>query len=382
MGYRHIEIETASSGKDPGAPCGDVTAWERDESACVAVVCDGQGSGVKANLAATLCVSRLLEYLRRGGSLREGFLHVVKTMHAARGTELPYAVFSVARVLPDGAATVLSYESPPPVLVGRHHATRLHQSSLSAGDEIITESHCHLDSGEGLLLVSDGVTQAGMGKGLTWGWETEGLCRFITDRLSSGAGPSGLCAKVHARARELWRDARGDDVTALLLHCRPGLCVNLITGPPADRAADFSVARRFLQADGQKVICGATTARLIATHLKKPLRVEDNPKSILAPPLMSVEGIDLVTEGLVTLNQAFNILDEDPRRYDPDSGVSALCNMLRKADRINFTVGGALNPANQDIGFRQMGLMRREKIVEQLGLKLRRMGKLVVIGRV
>ncbi|MCE5273331.1 serine/threonine-protein phosphatase [bacterium] len=382
MGYRHFEIESVSSSKEPGSPCGDVAAWERSETGCVAVLCDGLGSGIRANLAATLCVSRIMEYLRRGGSLREGFLQAVRTMHAARGTELPYAVFNVARVLPDGAATVLSYESPPPVLVGRNHATLLHQSSLSAGDEIVAEAHCHLESGEGLLLVSDGVTQAGMGRGLTWGWESEGLCRFVTDRLATGAGPSGLADKVHARARELWRDARGDDVTALLLHCRPGLCVNVITGPPAERGADFAVARRFLQAAGPKVISGATTAKIVATHLKKPLRVEDNPKSILAPPLLSVEGIDLVTEGLVTLNQAHNILDEDPRRYDPESGVSALCNLLRRADRVNFSVGGAVNPANQDIGFRQLGLVRREKIVELLAEKLRRMGKLVVIERV
>lgn len=212
MGYRHFEVETVQSPKHPGSPCGDAVACERSASGTTVVVSDGLGSGVKANIAATMCVSRMLEYARREVSLRQGFSNLVQTMNRARGTDLPYAVFTVIRILPDGAATVLSYEMPPVVLVGLHTASPLPRRTFTLGSDVIGESHCHLEPGEGILAYSDGVTQAGMGLGLTWGWTEEGVARFVSDRLARSAKLRDIPRAVHNEARTLWGRAAGDDV--------------------------------------------------------------------------------------------------------------------------------------------------------------------------
>ncbi len=380
MAYKHCEIDTIQSSREQYSPCGDVVAFERTGASTVVVLCDGLGSGIRANLMATFCGSRLLENLRQGGTLREAFVRMAVMMGQGKGDADPfYAACSVARVLNDGSATVLSYEAPAAIFVGRYSASVLRVRSITAGSEIIGEAHCHLANGESLLLTSDGITQAGMGQGLALGWQSEGVCGYLNNCFAEGFSADKLPAMVHARARKLWSGARGDDCTVSILTCRPGNSVNIFTGPPANKAKDYARVQDFILSEGFKVVCGATTAKVIARDLGRELKVREEQNSLLAPPGLCIEGVDLVTEGLVTLNQAYNILSEDPRQYEKRSGVSELCELLLAADRINFTVGAAYNPANEHISFRQLGLLSRHNIVGLLGKKLRKMGKLVVV---
>ena len=379
MGYIHVEIGTCQSSKTPGAPCGDVVTSERTPAATTLVCADGLGSGIKANIAATMCSARLLELLRQGASLRNAFAGLVKTMNAARGTELPYAVFTVLRVLNDGEATVLSYEMPGPILVGPRQAAVLPQRTLTLERSLIGEANCHLEPGEGLAVMSDGITQAGMGMGLRDGWGETGVCQYINSCLADGARGLALPHLVHSRARELWKTAKGDDCTVAMAACRWGKAVTVLTGPPADLRKDRAVVNRFLQAEGTKVVCGATTAKIVAKHLGQELQVEQNAASLVAPPRYMIDGIDLVTEGAVTLNQVYNILDEDPASFEADSGVTALYGLLQAADRVDFIVGGAQNPANSHISFSQRGILPRSSIIPLISAKLRNSGKLAVV---
>jgi len=131
-----------------------------------------------------------------------------------------------------------------------------------------------------------------------------------------------------------------------------------------------------------KVVCGATTAAIVARHLGRKLDIEQDPRSLVAPPRYSIAGIDLVTEGAVTLNQVYNVLDESPERHEEDSGVADLCGLLWATDRVNLTVGVAANPANGALSFRQQGILPRATIVPLLRQKLEKAGKLVLVRHV
>jgi hypothetical protein len=137
---------------------------------------------------------------------------------------------------------------------------------------------------------------------------------------------------------------------------------------------------RFLQSEGRKVVCGATTAKIVGQRLGVSLEVEQS-ESLIAPPTYRLKGVDLVTEGAVTLNQAYNILDEDPTEYEEESGVTHLCDLLHGADRVNIFLGMARNPASGDIAFRQQGILPRIKVVPLLAERLRQQGKLVVVEK-
>jgi hypothetical protein len=377
-GYVHIEVETVQSPKQPDWPCGDVVACDRNVSATTIVCADGIGSGIRARIAAELCASRTLELLRLGTSLRKAFASVVHSMERNRDPSGAYAAFSVARILNDGMTTILAYEAPPPILVNHLHAIPIPIRSVELGGTLVAESDCYLEPGDGLLLTSDGITQAGLGHGLSQGWQTDGVVRYIDGCLTDGYSLKEIVQQIHKKARNLWQEA-GDDCTVIMALCRRGQIVNVLTGPPASEKADAAVVRRFVQSDGLKIVCGGTTADVVARALGEHVDVEQDPQSLVAPPRYQIEGIDLVTEGAVTLNQVYNLLDENLAEFKEDSGVTELCALLQIADRVNIIIGDAKNRASGDISFRQQGILTRERIMPLIAEKLRAAGKLVVV---
>ena len=380
-GYVHIEVEVAQSPKYPGRPCGDVVVCERTVGGTTLLCADGIGSGMHAHIAAQMCAGRMMGLLRRGFSLRKAFTSLVDTMQHRRDPSKPFAAFSLARVRPDGMATILNYDAPPPIYLSRHSAASLSPRTMELGGALICESTCHLESGEGLMLMSDGITQAGLGGGLAMGWQTEGVIRFVTDCIRQKTPFVEIPWQVHDHARELWKRG-GDDCTAVLARCRHGEIVNLLTGPPARPEDDVRVVHDFLQQKGIKIVCGGSTAEIVARVMGVEVDIEQNPTSLVAPPRYEIPGIDLVTEGAVTLNQVYNLMDEDVGCLKEDSGVTELCALLNIADRVNFVVGGAKNHATDDISFRQRGILVRKQIVPLLADRLREIGKLVVVDRV
>jgi hypothetical protein len=380
-GNLFVDFFHAQSSKKPGWPCGDVVACERDAKATTICLADGIGSGMHAHIAAEMCVSRFKELLRLGFSFRQAFARIVTTMESARDPQKPYAVLTAVKILNDGMTTALTYEMPPPLLLMPRSAFALKGRTEKIGGALVTENDCCLRRGEGIFICSDGITQAGLGQGLNAGWESEGVRRFINECFARETAMGELPRKIHEHARSLWREG-GDDCTAALAVCRPGQIANLLTGPPADDELDRKTVTDFLARDGLKIVCGATTANLVARETGQSLRVEQHTESLIAPPRYKLTGIDLVTEGAVTLNQVYNLLDEGVENLHENSGVTELRLLLNVCDRVNFIVGKARNSANSDISFRQRGILNRERIVPLIAQSLRKDGKLVTLEEI
>lgn len=382
MGYIHVEIDIAQTPKKTGGVCGDSVTSFRTPESTVILLTDGIGSGIKANIYASMASARLEKLLEAGFSLRRAFSSLVNTMHESRGTDMPYAVFTVARILNNGEATILAYEMPEAIFVGRHSASVLQRRNFTLEREVISESNLFLEPGEGLLMFSDGITLAGIGGKTRLGWSSSEVCRFVKDCMVAGEKKQKLYQKVHQQARELWGTPCGDDCTVVSAFCRPGKVVSILTGPPAEKGDDQKTVESFLALPGIKIVSGATTAQIVARHLKKELKINHTDTSLIAPPGYSIEGIDLVTEGAVTLNQLYNILDADPIYFEPESSVTRLYDAIIDADRVNFIVGTTQNIGHGDIAFRQQGIIPRVKIVDLLAQKLAENGRLIDIRRV
>ena len=303
-------------------------------------------------------------------------------MNAARGSDMPYAVFTVMRILNDGVVTILSFEMPPPMIVTSKYANVLPQRTITIENALIGESHCHLMPGEGVLIVTDGITQAGLGSGYVSGWTSEGVGEYITDCMSGNIKLRDIPRNLINKAREIWGKSLGDDCTAVIAACRWGKVVNIFTGPPNNPKMDRIVASKFMKSEGIKVVCGGTTSKIIADYLGKEVTMEDNPQSLLSHLKYNIEGVDLVTEGAITLNQVYNTLDDNNESFDEESAVSELHSLLVAADRINIFMGTAVNPATKSISFRQKGILSRQSITQLIAQKLKDAGKLVVIENV
>lgn len=376
--YIHTDVFAAQSPKKKGDPCGD--AWDvyRDNQATTLILADGIGSGIKAHIAASMCVSRLKTMLAMGASLREAFKALTQTMNKAWGTKDPFAVFTLARILNNGQSTVLSYEMPPPLLLNKRLAQVLKGRIYTENKAVIHESACTVAKGEALLLMSDGITQAGIGKHFPMGWESDGVRRFIqADLPVAHLDGDALVTDIHAQARTYWPAGKGDDCTVLAAVNRRGIIVNWLSGPPVNKSDDKMMVKDFLNSEGIHVVSGGTSSKIVAREKNTIVNVkkDNNP---ITPPAYEIEGIELVTEGLVTLNQVFHLLDEDTDEYPDSSPVSALAWQLRMADRVNVWEGKAENPGEGLIAFRQQGLMSRPKVLHAICEKLLTMGKLVV----
>jgi hypothetical protein len=378
---KYIETVLAQKAKRKGAVCGDFVAVERTDEATTAILADGIGTGVKARVAAVMYASRLMELIRLGFTLREACTRIVATMHEARTSDIPFAAFSVCRILNSGHATILSYEIPTPILVDKRLAAYLPQPrSFPLGLEMISETNCTLDPGDGIILVSDGVSQAGLGHTYRMGWGMSLVSDFVNGCLMLETDLRDVPEKIVGRVKELSGANYGDDTTCLLLLCREAQILNLVTGPPSKKAKDAEAVRSVTEMKGRKVICGSTTTEMFSRLLKKTAAIKGSASAdYLKPPAYELEGFDLATEGAITLNQVYNVIDEMPEKLDPTSPVSDLCRLLHGADRVNFFVGTASNPAHRAISFKQMGVLPREAIVLLLAEKLKKMGKLVKI---
>jgi hypothetical protein len=380
---KYIEVVIAQSAKRTGNICGDYVIVDRTQEATTAIVADGIGTGIKARVAAVMCASRLLELIRLGFSLREACNKLVDTMHEARTSDIPFSAFSVCRILNNGHATIISYEIPPPILINNRLAAYLpKQHFISMGLEMVGEVSCALEVGDGIVLMSDGVSQAGLGAQYRMGWGAQGASDFINGCLAKRNDLKEVPGSVLAKVKDISGATYGDDTTCVVLFCREAKTLNVLTGPPGNKAHDEKVVKEFMALKGLKVVCGSTTAELVARINGVKVGMNEISNAYHKPPSYEIPDIDFATEGAITLNQVYNILEESVDKLDKDSSVSELYKLLHSCDTINFIVGTAANPGHESIIFRQMGIFPRGIIVQLLADKLKRIGKLVNLTHV
>jgi hypothetical protein len=371
-------VVIAQSAKRTGNVCGDYAIVDRTQEATTTIVSDGIGTGIKARVAAVMCASRLLELIRLGFSLREACNKLVDTMHEARTSDIPFSAFSVCRILNNGHATIISYEIPPPILINNRLAAYLpKQHFISMGLEMVGEVSCVLELGDGIVLMSDGVSQAGLGAQYRMGWGAQGAGDFINGCLAKRNDLKEIPGSVLAKVKDISGATYGDDTTCVVLFCREAKTLNVLTGPPGNKAHDEKVVKEFMALKGLKVVCGSTTAELVARINGVKVSMNEISNAYHNPPSYEIPDIDFAAEGALTLNQVYNILEESADKLDKDSSVSKLYKLLHSCDTINFIVGTAANPGHESIIFRQMGVFPRGIIVQLLADKLKRIGKLV-----
>ena len=378
--YIHTDIFAAQSSKKSDQPCGDAWGVFRNENATTFVLADGLGSGVKANIAANLCVSRMLTLVRMGLSIRETFNRLSATMDTAWGTVDPFSVFTIAQILNNGRTTILSYEMPPPLIISRSYAQVLNDRVYTREKAVVHESNCVIEKGEGLMLMSDGITQAGIGKLFTNGWESEGVCNFLQTHLNGRLiNGNNLAQLVHNQARSYWPNNKGDDCSVVVAVNRRGVVVNLLSGPPLRVADDEDFVHDFYNESGIHIISGGSTSKMAARVMNRAIDVVDDGNA-LTPPSFKMKGTDLITEGMVTLNQVCNLLDEDLASLPTGSPAYEMTYFLKMADKVNIWMGMADNVSEDRIEFRQQGLLSRHSIIKRIESKLLQQGKLVVLN--
>lgn len=376
-----VEVAVAQESKDGEELCGDVVET-RDSGGQIVVMSDGLGSGVKAHILSSLTAKMAATMLGGGIELPEVIDAFARTLPVDEVRDLAYSTFTILRVQPDGAARLVEYDNPP-VFYGRGgELVPLERDKREYSGRTVHESLLTMGDGDWMVIVSDGVLHAGIGGvwNLGWGWDRIGdyLRRVAPHEEDAHSLARGLVETT----RKLYAGHPGDDVTVVAVKVRIPRRLTVLAGPPIRRAKDAEVVREFMESPGRKAVCGGTTSIMLARELGRELGVNLASLRTAAPPTGRIDGIDLVTEGILTLSKAAEALgSEELRRqsfrYRSD-GPSRLVDMLLEADEVKFIVGRAMNPAHQSPDL-PVSLALKHKVVEDLARVLTGRGKRVEV---
>jgi serine/threonine protein phosphatase PrpC len=380
-----IESGHASINKHDETLCGDSYSIKKNGEQLVVVLSDGLGSGVKANILSTLTANMLSTMMLNHLPVDECIETVATTLPMCRERKLAYSTFTLA-CFTDSTVRLVQYDNPTAILLrnGKNYdyPTNLH----FIGEKKILEGTVELKENDTLVLMTDGITNAGIGKLSPNGWSRSEVADFLERWYTPDISPQNLAARLVEAGNVLCMDSNDDDMTVLVFKIRPRKAVNVLIGPPADPKDDARVLKLFFAKDGYHICCGGSTAQMISRYLSKPIVPIADSGTDKVPAIAKIEGMDLVTEGIITLQQVADLAE----RYVSDNrlsitinsgsdGVSLLCSYLfEEATDINFFFGKAENTANDDLG---IGADAKAIIINRLTNSLKEMGKNVKLSR-
>lgn len=356
--------------------CGDSVAVLRHAEWVTLALSDGLGSGVKANISATLTTRIAMHLLENDLPLSEVVETLSETLPVCRVRKLAYSTFAIAQFFRDGRARVVAFDSPPVICLRQRKLTPPACEERVIGGKRIQQCLLELQPGDWVVFVSDGVLNAGIGGRYPLGWGWDQTAQYLERHTHPGLSAQDLADRLAECVSELYASAPGDDVSIIVVKVRHKLVATILTGPPAQRAVDEATIDRFLKRPGLHAACGGTTAKMLARHLGQPLDVDLSTMKPDVPPLARMEHVDLVTEGILTLTRANELLQSGAGRRTVrfhNDGASALVRLLLDVDHVHFIVGLAANPAHQNPNLpAQLGI--KLAVVREIAEELRRRG--------
>jgi hypothetical protein len=361
--------------------CGDSLAVSQFDGGKLMVLSDGLGSGVKANILATLTTRIATRLLERGLPLEEVVETLTDTLPECQVRKIAYSTFTLLKVQEDGSAYLAEFDNPPTFFLKRGYSSQVKYKDRTIGTRKIREAELHVAAGDWLITVSDGEIHAGIGGLLNLGWDWEKIAKFLESQVHEDMSAEKVAQMLVDQANEYYQNKPGDDTTAGVLKIRAKRFAVFMIGPPSKREDDESVVTRFLEMPGRKIVSGGTTAGLVANRLGKEVSVDLSTMTDKIPPSGRLEGLDLVTEGVHTVNRTLEILEEGipfEKLERLNDGASRLAREFLYADNVHIFLGRAINPAHLNPNLPQeMGFKSRS--VHSIVNTLRERGKEVTI---
>ncbi len=367
--------------------CGDhVDIVEPDENSTVIVLSDGLGSGVKASILSTLTSKIFSTMLAAGLPLEECVEAVAQTLPVCSVRGVAYSTFTIIHLKNNETAEIIQYDNPQVILIRNEKNFDYAKIEMNIGGKKILKSVINLREGDQFIAMSDGCPHAGIGMAYNFGWKRDDIIDFMETLAPVGYTAKTLATMLVDECDKLYGHAPGDDATACVVRIRKREPMNLLFGPPFNRDDADRMMSLFFSKEGKHIICGGTTSSIAAKYLGKPLRAKLDFSSDL-PPTAEIEGVDLVTEGVITMNKVVeyakdylgenNFYEEWSFKRDGASQISRL--LFEEATDINFYVGRAINPAHQNPEL-PINFNIKMNLVEELSKCLRLMGKRIKVS--
>ncbi|QSX05820.1 SpoIIE family protein phosphatase [Sedimentibacter sp. zth1] len=377
-----LDINYSSINKYGEELCGDKVEIVHNENGYIAVLSDGLGSGVKANILSTLTSKIVATMIKDGASIEETIETIINTLPECKIRKLAYSTFTIIKIDNEYNTYIAEYDNPAYFYYNDGVFKNIPKTMITVGNKNVFESKFKLQLGDSLNIISDGAVHAGIGQllNLGWGWSEindylEGLNKINNTSKILNGNFIGVC-------NNLYNNKPGDDTTILTIKLRKPEYIDIFIGPPVDKSLDKELAKLMTKGNSKKILCGGTTALIAQRELNRELNVDIDTMREGIPPIAYIDGFDLVTEGVLTLGKTLEMIKEfNKNTYDnyiddkDYNGCSLLTKMLiQESTHINFYIGKAVNPAHQNPNF-PTGFNIKLKIIYDLIEELKKAGK-------
>lgn len=382
IGYKSIN-------HDGEVLCGDhIDVAGAEDGSTVVVLADGLGSGVKASILSTLTAKIISTMMAEGLALEDCVSTIAETLPVCSVRGVAYSTFTILHISPDSTeAELMQYDNPQVILFRDGANYDYPKTEISIGGKKIYRSSLSLRENDLFVLMSDGCPHAGIGVTYNFGWKREDIIEFLGTFEGVGYTAKTLSTIFIDEVNKLYGKHPGDDATACMVRIRKREPMNILFGPPSHRDDCNKMMSLFFSKEGKHIVCGGTTSTIAAKYLNKPLipSLDFEDKGI--PPTATLEGVDLVTEGVITINRVLEYAKDylaDNKSYEQWSfkrdGASMIARLLfEEATDINFFVGRAINPAHQNPDL-PINFNIKMQLVTELSDCLTKMGKRVKVS--
>lgn len=380
MELLHAEVGIAQLSKTGEELCGDKIEVARVNNSTIIVLSDGLGSGVKANILATLTTKIACSMLKRGVAIEDVVDTITATLPVCQQRKIAYSTFQILHVMSDGQALLVEFDSPPAFVIRSGTVVPFPTEEKVVGGKVINIGELFLAENDIIVMVSDGVIHAGIGGLLKLGWHWSGIANYLEAEWLAKWNAQTVVERIMACCEGYYLGRPGDDSSAVAVRVRCPRLLTMLTGPPADRLHDEKVVKRLMCENGAKVVAGGTTANIVSRLIGEPLQVDLSYHDPDIPPTGKIKGLDLVTEGVLTLNATIDRIVYSQYLDNPSfkDGATLLARQLLAADKILILAGTAINPAHQNPNF-PLEINLKAQVLEKLRIALEAKGKQVEI---
>lgn len=369
--------------------CGDhLDVVEQGENSRVIVLADGLGSGVKASILSTLTSKIISTMMSEGLSLEECVQTIVKTLPVCSVRGVAYSTFTIVRIVDNVSAEIIEFDNPKTIILRDGKNFEYNRTEMVIEGKKVYNSTISLKDGDVFIVMSDGCPHAGIGNLYNFGWKREEIADYMIPVVYAGGySAKSLATILIDEVNKLYDLKPGDDATACVIKVRKRQTVNILFGPPSDRDDTQRMMSLFFSKEGKHIVCGGTTSSIVAKFLNKPLKTSLSFDKSGIPPIAEIEGVDLVTEGVITMNKVVEYAKDavgDNALYEQwgfgHDGASLICRLLfEEATDINFYVGRAVNPAHQNPDL-PINFNIKMTLVEELSKCLKQIGKRIRVN--
>lgn len=360
---------------------------QNEENSTVIVLADGLGSGVKASILSTLTSKIISTMVSEGLSLEECISTIAATLPVCSVRGVAYSTFTLIRLVNNEYAEIMEYDNPAVILLRDGRGVEIPKKEVNIGGKLIYSSRIKLQENDIFIAMSDGCIHAGVGMSLNFGWGRRDIVTFMETFYDVGFTAKTLSTILLDECNRLYGGKPGDDTSVCTIRIKRREPMNLLFGPPSNRDDCDKMMSLFFSKEGKHIVCGGTTSSIAAKYLGKPIRTEIDFLDPDIPPISHIEGVDLVTEGVITVNRVLEYAKDylkDNESYKhwsyKQDGASQICRLLfEEATDINFYVGRAMNPAHQNPDL-PINFNIKMQLVVELSDCLRKMGKRIKVS--